>query len=248
MSVSDFGAPCRSMKAAFIWHSPLSNQGRVFDGRIRRNDVIAARAEKKFSFGFKLIPPVQSHLKKYSASRLTQITSIFFAIPPHSRGVSRSSRTRGGMRWTRAALLTRAASCGRRSRVVLTPRRWRSSLRSGVSALTGLTRCAGDGDKKARSPGRARKKPLKPLRREGRVSRRTCGDYSCAFYLCTRGCGCGGHPAFPAPSVFFEGRSFLHNSGASRREIAKSYSNVIACDKREAFALGSQRVARMRAR
>ena len=35
---------------------------------------------------------------------------------------------------------------------------------------------AGDGGKKARSPGRARKKPLKPLRREGRMSRRTCGD------------------------------------------------------------------------
>ena len=29
------------------------------------------------------------------------------------------------MRWTRAALLTRALPCGRRSRVVLTPRRWR---------------------------------------------------------------------------------------------------------------------------
>src|ERR1700722_8403031 len=29
------------------------------------------------------------------------------------------------MRWTRVALLTRALSCGRRSRVVLTPRRWR---------------------------------------------------------------------------------------------------------------------------
>jgi hypothetical protein len=31
----------------------------------------------------------------------------------------------------------------------------------------------------------------------------------------------------------------MHNSGASRREIADSYSNVIACDKREAFAQGS---------
>jgi len=41
------------------------------------------------------------------------------------KGGSRSSRTRGGMRWTQAALLTRARACGRRSRVVLTPRRWR---------------------------------------------------------------------------------------------------------------------------
>jgi hypothetical protein len=45
--------------------------------------------------------------------------------PVPQRGVSRSSRTRVGMRWTRAALLTRARACGRRSRVVLTPRRWR---------------------------------------------------------------------------------------------------------------------------
>src|SRR5271169_2705535 len=29
----------------------------------------------------------------------------------------------------------------------------------------------------------------------------TCGEYSCAFYLCTRGYGCSGHPAFPAPSL-----------------------------------------------
>src|ERR1700688_2245152 len=60
-----------------------------------------------------------------------------------------------------------------------------------------------DGGKKARSPGRARSKPLKPLRREGRVFRWTCGDYTRVLPThCTRGCGCSGHPAFPAPSVF----------------------------------------------
>jgi len=30
-----------------------------------------------------------------------------FAVPSHLRGVSRSSQARGGMRWTRMALLTR---------------------------------------------------------------------------------------------------------------------------------------------
>jgi hypothetical protein len=44
---------------------------------------------------------------------------------------------------------------GRRSRVVLTPRRRRQVCGGNV---------ASDGDKKARSPGRARRKPLKPLR------------------------------------------------------------------------------------
>jgi hypothetical protein len=102
-----------------------------------------------------VILPVQSCREKYSVSHPAQIKSIFPTILFHMRGVSRSSRTRDGMRWTRAVLLTRAPACGRRSRVVLTPRRWRQV--SGGNAT-------GDGDKKARSPGRARRKPLKPLR------------------------------------------------------------------------------------
>jgi hypothetical protein len=82
------------------------------------------------------------------------------------------------MRWTRAALLTRALACGRRSRVVLTPRRWRQASQKYLR---------GDGDKKARSPGRARRKPLKPLRREGRVFRWTCGDALACFLHFARG-------------------------------------------------------------
>jgi hypothetical protein len=77
----------------------------------------------------------------------TQISNICPAVPSH-RGALRTSRTRGGMRWTQAALKTRAPACGRRSRVVLTPRRRRQVCGN-----------AGDGDKKARSPGRARSKP-----------------------------------------------------------------------------------------
>src|SRR5712692_7918528 len=45
--------------------------------------------------------PVQPCLQKYFPSRLTQITSISLAVSSLWRGVSRSSRTRGGMRWTR---------------------------------------------------------------------------------------------------------------------------------------------------
>ena len=55
------------------------------------------------------------------------------------------------------------AGCVRRSRVVLTPRRWRHVLEK-------LTLLGSNGGKKARSPGRARRKPLKPLRREGRTA------------------------------------------------------------------------------
>jgi hypothetical protein len=48
-----------------------------------------------------------------------------------------------------------SATCGRRSRVVLTPRRWRQ---------VGGSDSASDGGKQARSPGRARNKLLKPSR------------------------------------------------------------------------------------
>jgi hypothetical protein len=43
---------------------------------------------------------------------------------PGKRGVSRTSGTRDGMRWTQTASLTNEAGCGRQSRVVLAPRRW----------------------------------------------------------------------------------------------------------------------------
>jgi hypothetical protein len=51
------------------------------------------------------------------------------------------------------------------------------------------------------------------------------------FYT-TRGCGCGGHPAFPAPSDF-RGTMFVHSSGAPRREIAEAYVAVIASEAKQ---------------
>src|SRR5664279_6484495 len=170
-------------------------------------------AEKKFSFGFKLIWVVQSYQQKYSHSLLTQITFTSPAIPARYRGAFRDRHERrAGMRWTQAALLTRALSCGRRSRVVLTPRRWRQ---------VGERNFTDDGGKQARSPGRARNKPLKPLRAgmPGDPGA-TVVTNSCAYLLCARGCGCNGHPAFPTPSL---GEGFMHNSGDSRRGKAKSY-------------------------
>jgi hypothetical protein len=74
------------------------------------------------------------------------------AISPDERGGSRSSRTCGGMRWTRIAAKDERRYLVRRSRVVLTPRCW-------CQVLERLTLLGGDGDKKARSPGRARYKP-----------------------------------------------------------------------------------------
>src|SRR3954466_2305309 len=74
------------------------------------------------------------------------------AISPDERGGSRSSRTWVEMRWTRMAAKDERRYRVRRSRVVLTPRRW-------CQVLERRTLLGGDGDKKARSPGRARYKP-----------------------------------------------------------------------------------------
>jgi hypothetical protein len=117
--------------------------------------AIANLTEKKFSFGFNLIWVVQSLTQKYSGSLLTQITSTSLAVPAQHKGAFRDRHERRvGMRWTRAARLTSVPACGRRSRVVLTPRRWRQA---------GERNFAGNGGKKARSP-RARNKLLKPSR------------------------------------------------------------------------------------
>ena len=78
----------------------------------------------------------------------------------------------------------------------------------------------GDGGKTNSSPGRARHKPLKPLRREGRVFRRACGlpcASMCARLRVLRA------PGFPCALLIFGGTSFTQNSGASCREKAKSY-------------------------
>src|ERR1700691_3200620 len=85
-----------------------------------------------------------------------------FSCPALTRGVSRSSRTRAGCGGRKERQRRERSPCGRRSRVVLTPRRWRQ---------VGENDFTGDGGNKARSPGRARRNPLKPLRREGRVFR-----------------------------------------------------------------------------
>jgi hypothetical protein len=118
----------------------------------------ALRAQPDLLNWINVMLPVQSSLQKYFRSLLTQITCISLAIPAHTKGRFAIVTNVGlGMRWTRAALLTRALPCGRRSRVVLTPRRWRQV---GDDAL----HHADDGGKQARSPGRARNKPLKPSR------------------------------------------------------------------------------------
>src|ERR1700742_3573459 len=107
---------------------------------------------------------------------------------------------------------------------------------------TMLAHCVDDGVKKARSPGRARSRPLKPSRREGRmIPPPPVATTLVCFFICTRGCGCGEHPVFPAPSDD-EGREIYASLGCYPRRGKEKLcptSDVIACDKREAFAQGS---------
>src|ERR1700676_3770939 len=141
--------------------------------------------------------------------------------PVPQRGVSRSSRTRGGMRWTQAALLTRALSCGRRSRVVLTSRRW---CQVGGRPLMTV----------ANKPGR---------RGERGISRKTIargmpGDSGvtvvttlvCLFYFAREAAGASGARHTLRP-LMAEGGKFLANSGVSGREIVESHLGVIARSK-----------------
>jgi hypothetical protein len=108
---------------------------------------------------------VQPLREKYFASRFARNTITDSRRPASlcKRGVSQSSRT-----WS--------AGCGGRFGAFDESRMKRTAKSCGLDASTlassrrmRLAHIAGDGDKKARSPERARRKPLKPLRGECRV-------------------------------------------------------------------------------
>src|SRR5213075_1048050 len=96
--------------------------------RSKRNRNFARRVRQSNTTGKSLLifrNRVKPTNKKYFASVVGQISDLNPPVSPDKRGGSRSSRTRGGMRWTRRLRRTSAADRGRRRRVVLTPRRWR---------------------------------------------------------------------------------------------------------------------------
>ena len=101
--------------------------------------------------------PVQSPLQKYPAFSFDPNHFYISHHPgPHKGAFRDRHERRAGDAMDAVAPKTNGAFRGRRSRVVLTPRRRRQ--------VGGRKLHADDGDKKARSPGRARNKLLKPLR------------------------------------------------------------------------------------
>jgi hypothetical protein len=93
----------------------------------------------------KSVNPVQPRLQKYFASPQTQISNISLTVPSHRGALARSSRTRGGMRWTLMALQDdrrlrwTAKSCGPDAPTLVSSwrvsrkRRWQPSMVTGES-------------------------------------------------------------------------------------------------------------------
>jgi hypothetical protein len=151
---------------------------------------------------------------------------------PHKGAFRDRHGRKVGMRWTQAALLTRALTCGRRSRVVLTPRRWRQVLSEAIRKS--------DGGKKARSPGRARSKPLTPSRAgmPGDPGA-TVVTNARAYYSPRAAAGATGTRHSPRP---LSGERDMHNSGASRRENAEVYLAVIASEAKQSISPRDERM------
>ena len=117
-----------------------------------------------------------------------------------------------GMRWTRQRQKTNDVARGRRSRVVLTPRRWRQ---------VGGGNSADDGGKQARSPGRARRNPLKPLRGECRAFSGVTVVTNARVYYTTRAAAGASGARHSLRPLNERAGSKWQSSGVSGREIAK---------------------------
>ena len=161
---------------------PASFKGRLSDVRTRRsNPSTPSRA---------LVQPLR---EKYFASPFARrsITDSSCPASLEEGRIAIVTNVECGMRWTRAVLLTRAPTCGRRSRVVLTPRRWRQ-VRGGIR-----------GRRWQESPvtGESTKETVKTIARECRtISGVTVvTTLVCFVFYCTRGCGasCARHSLRP---------------------------------------------------
>src|SRR6267378_174726 len=111
-----------------------------------------------------------------------------------------------------------------------------SSLAEARSAQPGLDKTYPQAmvANKPGSPGRARRKPLKPLRAgmPGDSGVLVVTRVRSTTTKCTRGRGCNGHPAFPTPSL---GGRFINGSGALRGEGVNARLDVIASEAKQSI-------------
>jgi hypothetical protein len=158
-------------------------------------------------------PSVQPLLEKYSDFQKYQISPIWSPSRAHKRGASRSSRTLGAGCGGRGSAGDEWHRRGRRSRVVLTPRRWRQVCENKFSRMTVTKKPDRRGELEV---------SRKPLRREGRTASAepVC---SCAFSFThfareTAGAARTRSSLRPLTS---EGGTYPQNSRDMRGEIAK---------------------------
>ena len=162
--------------------------------------------------------PVQSCAKKYSALYSPQINGFIVLSCLIEEGRTRRHERGGGMRWTRARRQTTGARAD--GEVVWS---WRSDAGAKVAELS-----ANDGGNQAWSPGRARSKPLKPLRREGRVSSAEPVVLPRAFLLHADH-GCQPVPGLPC-ALSFRG---TNRSGIPRTHCAARTKFRVSCPSRQ---------------
>jgi len=98
---------------------------------------------------------------------------------------------------------------GRRRRVVLAPLGWCQAYEVMISQAT-VTR-------RSWTPGRARRKPLKPSRREGRMFSVEPVVTAACFFLLQAGRGCQPAPGLPCALLDFGGTRLPHHPGISGR-------------------------------
>ena len=191
IAIPDRAEAC--LRAGAHWRGPLSQS--------------ALRAQRDLLNRIKLMLPVQSPSQKYFRSRLTQITHISFAIPAHTQGAFRDRHERragdamdAGGAADESAISRTAKSCGPDA----------PTLASSLAEATPR----GDGGNKARSPGRARSKPLTPSRAgmPGDPGA-TVVTNARAYYSTRAAAGATGTRHSPRP---LSGEEFMHNSGAIR--------------------------------
>jgi len=168
--------------------------------------------------------------------------SMSLVIPSHTEGRFAIVTDVGcGMRWTRQRF-AREGIAGRVERLVsdhrvcgreMLPRTAKSCGPDAPTLVSSSRSCVGptglrqnlsadDGGKRARSPGRARRKPLKPLRAgmPGDSGVLVVARVRSTNTKCTRGRGCSGHPAFPTPFMGREINAQLGRIAPRDREVA----------------------------
>jgi hypothetical protein len=106
-------------------------------------------------------------------------------------------------------------------------RSWRSD--AGAKVVKTLSRLTGDGGNQAWPPRRARRKPLKPLCREGRVSSAEPVVLPRAFLLHADH-GCQPVPGLPCALSLSEGLAFAKLGRRRRRENARPWLFDIGID------------------